>query len=66
MTTGNKVDIKAIKQYEITIAKCGLLHLVWIADPISNCSKYKLFSGDEKIFETNYLWLAIEEYNKLV
>lgn len=62
---GNKLDIRKIGTYEIEIAKCGWLRLVWFADP-KRGNRYEIQSNGEKIFETNYLWLVIAKYNELV
>ena len=67
MTEANKINHDdLLKHYEITLAKCGWLVLVWLAYPGNNCGKYELRSNGEKIFETNYLFEAVTKYNELV
>lgn len=61
----NLISPKDIGTYEITIAKCGALRLIWFANPYRG-NKYEVRAGDETKVETNYLWHAIEIYNVLV
>lgn len=65
MTEANKINIKDVGTYEITIAKCGALRLIWLANPYKG-NKYEVHAGDEKILQTNYLWMAVDVYNDLV
>lgn len=67
MTAANKIDISQMKDYEITIAKCGALVLKWITSPVDH-GKYELYAGNsaQPIYETRSLNAAIEEYNKHV
>ena len=67
MTAANKIDISQMKEYEITIAKCGALVLKWITSP-GKYGKYELYAGNSEtpIYETHSLQEAIEEYNKHV
>lgn len=67
MTAANKIDISQMKDYEITIAKCGALVLKWITSP-GKYGKYELYAGNaaQPIYETQSLQAAIEEYNKHV
>ena len=62
---GNKIDIKQIGVYEIEIAKCGWLRLVWFAHP-ENGSWYEIQSNGQKVFETNLLRDAAKRYNDLI
>ena len=62
--SGNKIDINRIGTYEIEIAKCGWLRLVWLANP--TCENwYEVQSNGEKVFKTMNLKIAIEKYNEL-
>lgn len=63
---GNKIDIKQIGAYEIELAKCGWLRLVWRAVPGGMLSRYEIHSNGEKIFESDYLRDAANKYNELV
>lgn len=67
MTAANKIDISQMKNYEITIAKCGALVLKWITSPYGT-SIYEVYAGDcdSPVAKTNSLYKAIEEYNKRV
>lgn len=61
------IDVKQIAVYEIEIAQCGWLRLVWFADPRPYAgNRYEIQSNGEKIFETNYLWEAVEKYNEII
>ena len=62
---GNKIHLKDIGYYEVEIAKCGLLRLVWITSPLYG-NKFEIRSNGEKIHETNYIWESIKKYNELV
>ena len=61
----NLISPKDIGTYEITLAKCGALRLIWFANPYGG-NKYEVCAGDEKKIETNYLWAAMDVYNALV
>ena len=65
MNVGNKVEVADIGAYEITIARCGLVELIWIASPFGY-SKYEIRSKKETIYETMFLTHAIEKYNKII
>ena len=62
---GNKINIREIGNYEITIAKCGLLSLVWITSP-KGFNRYEVRSNGGLLLATNYFWEAIMHYNDLV
>jgi len=61
----NLISPKDIGTYEITLAKCGALRLIWFANPRGG-NKYEVYAGDEKIVETVFLRQAIGIYNELV
>lgn len=66
MSAGNKIEMQDIlKTYEITLAKCGWLELIWIASPFGN-GKYEIRSNNETIYETMFLSLAMQRYNDIV
>jgi len=65
MTEANKIKYENVGTYEIIIAKCGALRLIWFANPRGG-NKYEVYAGDEKIVETVFLRQAIGIYNELV
>lgn len=67
MTEANKIKYEDLKRpQEVTLAKCGWLFLVCIFYPGKPGQKFQLRTKGEKIFETNYLFEAVTEFNKLV
>lgn len=67
MTEANKIKYKdLLKNYEITLAKCGWLVLVYIAFPEVAAHEYELRSNGETIFKCDNLQDAVERYNELV
>lgn len=64
MNAGNKISVKDLKTYEITIAKCGWLELVWIASPLGH-KHYEIRSNNELIYQTSFLMQAMQRYNDI-
>lgn len=65
MSAGNKIDLKDVRKYEVTIAKCGWVHLLMIADPIG-LNAYRIERKGVTLFKTFSLREAIGRYNELV
>lgn len=65
MSAGNKISLQDVKAYEITLAKCGWLELIWIASPLGY-SRYKIRSNNETIYESMFLTHAMQRYNDIV
>lgn len=63
---GNKININMIGTYETTLAKCGLLSLVWIGSPIIPFNRFEIRSGEKAIFATTTLEAAIRKYNSFI
>ena len=62
---GNKIYIQSIERHEITLAKCGMLSLIWDAHPL-DVSNYKLKVNGATIYNTLSINEAIKKYNELV
>lgn len=66
MSAGNKIEMQDIlKTYEITLAKCGWLELIWITSPIKH-KHYEIRSNGELIYQTSFLTQAMQRYNDIV
>lgn len=62
----NKININMFGTYETTLAKCGLLSLVWIGSPIIPLNRFEVRSGEETICVTMSLDAAIRKYNDCI
>lgn len=62
---GNQIELNDIKPYEIKIAKCGAVCLVWIASP-GEYGTYEIRRYNQNIYSTNLLLEEMKKYNELV
>lgn len=60
------ISKKELPIYEIQIARCGMIRLIWHADPKGINNRYEIRSGDEVLSSTPFLEIALKEYNQLV
>lgn len=60
----NKIELEDVDSYSFTIARWGAVLLKGIAYPRTGSFKYKIHVNVECIYETNYLWEAIEKFNE--
>ena len=66
MNKGNMITRESIHCYEVQIARCGKIRLIWHADPKGINNRYEIRSGDETLSSTPFLEIALSEYNQLV
>ena len=63
MMNANKININMFGTYETTLAKCGLLSLVWIGSPVIPLNRFEVRSGDKILHSHATLEAAIHRYN---
>lgn len=66
MMNGNKINMNMFGTYETTLAKCGLLSLVWIGSPVIPLNRFEVRSGEELICVSMSLEAAIRKYNDCI
>ena len=60
-----EINIKLLGTYEIEIARCGYLRLIWTTS-LFGYNNFAIHSGTGKMFESTDPQIAIKKFNELV